>query len=170
VTVRILGLGNDLLADDGFGLAAAEALGRRLGGTVEVRTSTASGLDLLEDAEGASHLLVVDTLVTGRSEPGTLFELEEGDVEAAQGQSPHYAGLFEALALGRALGLRVPAGVKIIAVEPEDAVTVGGGMTPCVEASLDRAVQRGTEIVTAWLAVAPGGSGADANVDENQAG
>jgi len=168
MSVRILGLGNDLLADDRFGLVAAEALGRRLGPDVEVRVSSASGLDLLEDAEGASHLLVVDTLMTGRSEPGTLFEFEEWDVEEAQGQSPHYAGLFEALALGRALGLRVPAGVKILAVEPADAVTVGGAMTPPVEASLERAVERGAEIVAQWLARPGEGGRADAKVDGNR--
>ncbi|MFB3854132.1 MAG: hydrogenase maturation protease [Vicinamibacterales bacterium] len=169
MSVRVLGLGNDLLADDRFGLAAAEELGRRFGAKVEVRFSAASGLDLLEDAEGASRLLVVDTLVTGRSEPGTLFELEEGDVEAAEGQSPHYAGLFEALALGRAVGLRMPDGVKILAVEAEDAFTVGGAMTSRVEASIRRTVERASEIVAAWLAGVPAGSRAGAEVDGTQA-
>lgn len=150
--VRVLGLGNDLVADDGFGLRAAACLERRLAGRVDVRSSTCSGLDLLEEASGASHLLVVDTLVTGRAEPGTVFEVNEGDIEAAPGGSPHYVGLFEALALGRVIGLEVPREVRILAVEPEDALTIGGPMSAPVAAALERVVDRAAALITEWLA------------------
>jgi hypothetical protein len=45
--------------------------------------------------------------------------------------------LFEALKLGRALGLAVPDNVTIIAVEPADCLTVGGNMHPSVHAAID---------------------------------
>ncbi len=151
-SVRVLGLGNDLVADDGFGLQAAARLGQRFAGRVDVRSSACSGLDLLEEASGASHLLVMDTLLTGRARPGTVFEVNEGDIEAAPGSSPHYVGLFEALALGRAIGLEVPREVRILAVEPEDAFTIGGAMSAPVRDALDRVVDRAAAIVTEWLA------------------
>ena len=150
--IRVLGLGNDLLADDALGLEAAAALGRRFGGQVDVARSSTSGFDLLDEVVGAGRLLVLDTLATGAAPPGTLFEVREGEVAVAPGGSPHYVGLFEALALGRALGLDVPAEVVILAVEPEDVLTVGGPMSGSVAGTLDALIERASAIVTSWLA------------------
>jgi hydrogenase maturation protease len=139
MSIRILGLGNDLLADDRLGLVAASALARRFGDRVEAVCSATSGFDLLDDVVGASRLLVLDTLVTGAAPAGTVFEVEEGDVRTPQGGSPHYVGLFEALRLGRSLA--VPSVVDL-AVEPEDVLTVGGPMSAPSRATgplLDRA-------------------------------
>lgn len=133
---RILCLGNTLLADDAFGFVVAERL-RRLRPDLEVCESSTSGFDLLDYTLGAGHLLVIDTAQTGAVAPGTVSIFHEGDLQAAPGQSPHYVGLFEALSLGKALGLDVPEDVAIIAVEPADCLTVGGEMHLSVRAAVD---------------------------------
>ena len=152
MSIRILGLGNDLLADDRLGLVAASAIGRTFGDKVEAVCSSTSGFDLLDSVVGASRLLVLDTLPTGAAAPGTIFEVSEDDVPALEGGSPHYVGLFEALRLGRRLGLAVPSEVVILAVEPADVLTVGGPMSAAVSGAIEPLLGRAGAIVSGWLA------------------
>jgi hydrogenase maturation protease len=152
MSIRILGLGNDLLADDALGLSAAAELGRKFGNRVETVCSSTSGFDLLDDLVGASRLLVLDTWATGGAPPGTVFEVGEDDVATVPGGSPHYVGLFEAMRLARALGLAVPSEVVILAVEPEDVLTVGGPMSAAVSRSIEPLLDRASAIVSGWMA------------------
>lgn len=137
---RLLGLGNDILADDAFGiLVAREVEGLGLPG-LEVVTSAESGLALLDYVQDVERLIVVDTIQTGRAEPGTISIVREEDFAGARGGSPHFIGLFETLALARELGLAAPSEVTIFAVEAADCFTLGGPMHPAVSAALPRVV------------------------------
>jgi len=165
---RVLCLGNDLVADDALGVVAARWLCRRLAGlgaplppgpafdpaatvrafrhpragTVEVVETALTGMYLLEAVVGAARLIVVDTVVTGASPPGTVAVLAEGDFAGPSGGSPHYVGLFETLELARGLGLPAPPEVVIVAVEAEDYLTVGGRMTASVGAAVPAVVEQ----------------------------
>ncbi len=165
---RVLCLGNELIADDALGVLAGRRLADRLAalgrsvppeasfdpaltvrafelagiGLVEVVESGLSGMYLLDTVIGASRLIVLDTVVSGAVPPGTVLELTERDLAGPPGPSPHYIGLFETLELARALGVSVPREVAVVAVEAADHATIGGGMTPPVEAALPVAVDR----------------------------
>jgi hydrogenase maturation protease len=132
MSVRVLCLGNSLLADDAFGLLVADRL-RDQEPQLEVAEASTSGFDLLDYTLGADRLLVVDTFKSGTVPPGTISVFREEDVPSVPGGSPHYVGLFEALRLGKGLRLPVPEDVTIIAVEPADCLTVGGPMHPAVQ-------------------------------------
>jgi len=141
INTRLLGLGNDILGDDGFGILAAREAGRVLSPSgVEVVTSCLSGLHLLDALLDCSRLIVVDTIVTGRAEPGTIYVLREEDLPGARAACPHGVGLFDALALARKLGLDAPGEVTIIAVEAADCLTVGGEMHAAVRSAIPKAV------------------------------
>ena len=116
-------------------------------GLVDVVESALTGMYLLEAVVGASRLIVVDTVVTGASDPGTVLELNESDLDGPRGGSPHYIGLLETLDLARALGLDVPADVVILAVEAGDDLTVGGDMTAPVKAAVPIVVERVMAII-----------------------
>lgn len=135
--VRILCLGNELVADDALGFVAAARL-REAG--LEAVFSPEAGLNLLDSVEGAARLIVVDTLHTGSAPPGTIHVLRPEQLELSAGPPLHYLGLFEALALARRIGLAVPSDVVIVAVEAADCTTVGGAMTPAVEAAIAEVV------------------------------
>jgi len=142
--VRLLALGNELLADDAFGLlvaAEARAAFRIVLPHLEVVDAASGGLSLLDLVLDVDRLLVVDTVATGTAAPGTIHVVPDGVLPATSGPSPHYTGLWEVLALGRALGLSVPAEVVIIAVEAADCTTVGGAMHPAVRGAIPRAVR-----------------------------
>jgi hydrogenase maturation protease len=136
---RLLGLGNEILGDDAFGILVARHVGSVVSpDEMEVATSSESGLHLLDSILDCGRLIVVDTIHTGRAEPGTVYVLREQDLPAARADCPHGVGLFDALALARKLELPTPAEVTIIAVEAADCLTVGGTMHPAVRASISR--------------------------------
>ena len=176
---RVLCLGNELISDDGLGIVAARSLFQRLAlagtpvpagpsidpavtvrafelsgvGPVEVVETALTGMYLLETVVGASRLIVVDTVVTGATEPGTVLELKECDIDGPRGGSPHYIGLLETLDLAHALGLDVPADVVIVAVEAGDYTTVGGEMAAPVGAAVPVVVERVMALIEAGAEV-----------------
>jgi hydrogenase maturation protease len=161
MSVRVLCLGNDLLADDALGIVVARRLRRRGVPGAEVTATMQSGFHLLDHLLGAERAIVVDTVQTGAAPPGTVFVLTEASAHAAPGGSPHYVGLFETLRLGRALELSVPRDVVIVAVEASDCITVGGEMHPAVERAIDEVIARVGKLL-AGEAPAGGGEAAGA--------
>ena len=139
--VRLLGLGNKILADDAFGLLAAREVAWRFQGEIEVVQSSSAGYDLMDHLLGARRLLVVDTIVTGRARPGAISVFTADRVQPAPGGSPHFLGLFEVLAVGRKLHLDVPKEIIVIAVEASDCITVGGPIHPDVQSAIPEVVE-----------------------------
>lgn len=144
---RLLCLGNDVLADDAFGIRVAERLRSVLPDAVDVVPCMESGIRLIDHLLGVPRVLVIDTVQTGRVPPGTILEFREGDIEFTPGSSAHYIGLFEALALGRKLELPVAEEVAIIAVEAADCRTLGARMNPAVESAMPEVIDR----IQEWL-------------------
>ena len=143
----ILGLGNDLLGDDGIGLMAANALRGSEGPTVSVRTSAQSGLYLLEPLQGFEDAIVIDSVAGDH--PGTVRELRGTEVSDVPVPSAHYMGLPEALALARQAGLSVPGRLRILCVEIDVAQRIGSSPSPSVVDALP-------ELLTAVVAAARG--------------
>lgn len=136
VSMRVLCLGNDLLADDSLGSIVAEHVRQFAPAEVEVLSTPEAGFHLLDYVLGVGRLVVVDTLVTGTAPPGTIYIFNSNQLKAAPGGSPHYVGLFETLALARVLSLPVAEEVVILAIEAADCSTVGGEIHPAVRAAI----------------------------------
>jgi len=118
--VLVIGLGNELRADDGAGIAVARRLRRGpLPDEVEVREEHGEPIGLLDRWEGRDAVLIVDTMRSG-APPGTIRRLDVTDgplPRAAQETgSTHAIALGEAIELARALG-RLPPRVVVHAVE-----------------------------------------------------
>ena len=153
-SIRVLGLGNDILGDDALGIRVAREVEARFGHEVEVVASSQSGFHVMDDLLGVSRLLVVDSIQTGSTKPGTVYVLDENSIRPTQGVSSHSLGIFEVLEVARRLSLPVPAECVILAVEAADCTTVGGGMHPDVEAAIPLVV----EWVGRYLAAEPVGA------------
>lgn len=149
---RVLCLGNDLLADDALGPLVAQRLRQLALPGVEVLETAETGFYLLDLLLNCTSLLVVDTIVSGSFPPGTVRLLHEDEVTSVPGTSPHYVGLFEALAVGRQLQLSMPESVTLLVVEASDCLTVGGAMHPAVESAIARVVERARAFVAEPLA------------------
>jgi hydrogenase maturation protease len=133
---RLLGLGNDLLADDAFGLLVAREAERLFPRRLEVICSSEAGFNLLDHVVGPARLLVVDAIETGAAPPGTIQVFSAERFPAAPAAGPHFVGLFETLALARRLGMETPEEALILAVEAADCGTVGGPIHPAVRAAI----------------------------------
>ena len=128
----VLGLGNDILADDAVGILAARALKERLEAVADVQETSWHGVALLELFIGYERAILLDAVMTGKHAPGTIIEINPDELSPVQGASPHFTGLPEMIAMARELELEFPKNFRIFAVEVADPHTVGGEMTPAV--------------------------------------
>ncbi len=133
----VLGLGNDLLGDDGVGLWLVDALRARpaLAG-FDFETSEGAGLALLELLDGYERAVIVDCVAEENGCPGRVQRLSAEEFETRSVDlSSHYAGLPQVLALGRRLGLRMP-DVQVLAVGVEDPYRIGTEFSPALRLRL----------------------------------
>lgn len=140
--ILVLGLGNELLADDAVGVFAARRLKDILEGKAAVQETSVAGLALLDFLIGYDRVIILDAVCTGRHAPGTILKMLPDDLAPAFSPSPHYSGLPEVLALASEMALDVPKDIVILAVEVEDVSTLGGAMSPSVAKALDAIIER----------------------------
>jgi len=139
--VTILGVGNILLTDEGFGIRVVEALEKRYKffGEVKIIDGGVLGLSLLGVISETDHLIVVDA-IRNDGGSGDLYRIEGEDIpqRILAKNSLHQVDLLEALTLCQALG-KVPETV-IIGVEPEDLTTLGLELTPRIQARMEAVI------------------------------
>lgn len=101
----VLGLGNLLLGDEGFGIHVVRCLRDvKLPGNVRVVEGGVGGFNLLGHLDGVKRLLVVDVMMMD-SPPGKLHVLTQEPVEPGkQIISFHQVGVLELMSMWRLLG------------------------------------------------------------------
>lgn len=145
--ILVLGLGNDLLADDGIGHLAVADLAPRLAGRADVEATAQHGLALLDLLTGYDAAVVLDASCTGARPVGAVYEIDPATLARVESPSPHFAGFPEMLDLATRLRLRFPRRLRILAVEVLDPYTVGGVMTSAVRAALPELCERAERAV-----------------------
>lgn len=143
-TTLVLGLGNELISDDGFGPAVACGCRVALAAHPEVAIESAAvaGLRLLDLLAGFQRCLIVDVVQTGQHPPGTLLWWPRA--RSACGRTlggSHEADLVTALELGKALGYELPGDLLVLVAEAEDLHTIRESLTPALSAAVPRAVE-----------------------------
>jgi len=133
--VVVIGAGNTLLSDDGFGAAVLDALRESwdLPPEVELVDGGTWGMNLLPAIEDADALVIVDAIDVGRA-PGSPITLERDSIPRLLGVklSPHQIDLRETLAVAELRG-RLPARAVAIGVQPQSLAT-RIGLSPVVQA------------------------------------
>lgn len=140
--VMILGVGNILLSDEGFGIRVVEALEQRYDfpETVSVIDGGVLGINLMGVISEADQLIVVD-VIRNKGNPGDLYRID-GDAipeRIRAKNSLHQIDFLEALTLCQALD-KVPETV-IVGVEPEDINTLATELTATTANRLDDMIQ-----------------------------
>lgn len=141
--VLILGIGNVLWADEGFGVRCVERLADLHGFPEGVRLldGGTQGLYLLPFLEEADHLIVFDAVDYGL-EPGTLKIVRNDEVPAFMGakkMSLHQTGFQDVIATARLMGY-CPDDLLLIGCQPEELEDYGGGLRASVAAQIDPAI------------------------------
>ena len=150
--VLVLGIGNLLWADEGFGIRAVEALHADYAfpeGVVLMDGGTL-GLALYEEVAASRRVLVFDAVDYALA-PGTLKVLR-GDEVPAWGRaklSPHQLGFNDVLGLAALQG-RGPDAVTVIGVQPEVLDDFGGSLRDSVRIRLPEVVALAAEELAHW--------------------
>jgi hydrogenase maturation protease len=149
----VLGIGNVLWADEGFGVRAVAALnaGWRFPESVTFMDGGTQGLYLLPHVQAARRLLVFDA-VDYQLEPGTLQVLRDGAIPAYLGvgkMSLHQSSFQEVLSLAMLSG-ECPESAVLVGVQPKVLMDFGGSLSEPVRARLPEALQAGLATLAAW--------------------
>lgn len=149
----ILGIGNILWADEGFGVRCVETLNAawQFGEDVTVMDGGTQGLYLLPYLEEARRLIVFDAVDYGK-EPGTMVIARDEEVPRFMGakkMSLHQTGFQEVIACASLAG-RLPESMILIGVQPEQLEDFGGSLRDSIKAQIPRALEVALEQVRQW--------------------
>ena len=149
----ILGIGNVLWADEGFGIRTIETLHARycFPDTVRIMDGGTQGIFLLPWVRNAKRLLIFDAIDFGLA-PATLKVIRNDDVPRFMGAkkvSMHQAGFQEVLSSADLVG-DLPEELVLIGVQPELLDDYGGSLRPSVKAKIEPAIQLGLEVLDEW--------------------
>ena len=149
----VLGIGNVLWADEGFGVRAVAALneGWRFPEAVTLMDGGTQGMYLLPHVQEARRILVFDAIDYGL-EPGTLQVVKDGDIPSYLGvgkMSLHQSSFQEVLALAELSG-HTPEKAVLVGVQPRLLKDFGGSLTEVVRAKLPEALALGLQVLAEW--------------------
>ena len=160
--ILVLGIGNILWADEGFGVRCVEALnaGWSFPENVTVMDGGTQGLYLLPYVQEADCLLVFDAVDYGDA-PGSLREVTGDQVPRFMGakkMSLHQTGFQEVLMAAELTG-KLPAELVLLGVQAEELEDYGGSLRPSVRAQMVPALNKALDWLERWGVVAQVRSG-----------
>ena len=151
--VLILGIGNVLWADEGFGVRCVEKLASEYSFDDDVRLldGGTQGLYLLPFLEEADILVVFDAVDYGLT-PGTLKIVENDEVPQFMGakkMSLHQTGFQDVIATAQLMGY-CPETLLLIGCQPEELEDYGGGLRDVVAAQIEPSLKIALERLKEW--------------------
>ncbi|NTV68042.1 MAG: hydrogenase maturation protease [Chlorobaculum sp.] len=152
-TINVVGLGNILFGDEGFGVEVVRALEASASWPEHVQfvDGGTQGLYLLDWFESCDALMVFDSIIPVEFEPKVyLYCKEELPAFIHRKMSAHQMGLSELLAVAKLHG-REPAEIVLIGAPPHD-LGLGNGLSEPMREHLERAVAMGRQMLEEWLA------------------
>lgn len=141
--IRILGIGNVLMGDDGLGPYAIQILGSRYDFPthVELVDGGTPGLDFLPYISHARSVMVLDT-VSSKGTPGEIKIYRDGEIIGSAPPpriTPHQPGLRESL-MATELTDASPEEMVLIGVVPES-IEQGTTLSAPVQAAVDEVIK-----------------------------
>jgi len=151
--IVVLGVGNLLWADEGFGVRCVEALGDAwdLPADVALMDGGTLGLALVPELLDATHVLLFDA-VAHRGEPGSLVVARDDEVPLLMGgnkMSLHQVGVNDIFASLELLGHK-PEHITVVGIKPVQLADYGGSLTDAVRAQIPAALRLGIEELRRW--------------------
>lgn len=129
----VLGLGNDILSDDGVGLQAARRVGEFIGDLADVAEASIATIDLLSIMSGYDRVVIVDAFLSRDLPAGTPVRATPEDLPKGFGyRSFHTLTFGEVMELGEWLGISMPKEVVIHGLAVDETSTFGEEFSPTV--------------------------------------
>jgi len=139
--ITVLGIGNELMSDEGIGVFAAKELQTRdLPDGVEVMEGGTDGFGLINIITDTDFLIVIDSL-KGGSEPGTIYKFNVKEAPSCPDvfkTSIHQVGILEVLNLSELIG-KTPETI-VFGVEPKT-ISMGMEISPEIKKKIPRLLE-----------------------------
>ena len=139
----ILGLGNNILTDDGIGSRLVGDLAQMLSDPdVHYNTACSGGLEIIEYIKGYEQVVFIDAIRTREGRPGEVYYFIPSDFcETSHLSNLHDISFLTALKLGDSLNLGLPTDLHIIAVEIIEDMEFSDEFTPLLKERYPRILE-----------------------------
>ena len=149
----VLGIGNLLWADEGFGVRCVEYMAEHyeVPASVHLLDGGTQGLYLLPYVQQVRRLIVFDA-IDYSLRPGTMRLVENGEVPRFMGakkMSLHQTGFQEVIAAAELTG-QCPAEMLLIGIQPVELDDYGGSLRPQIASRIPVAVYLATRRLRRW--------------------
>ncbi|MBN2602141.1 MAG: hydrogenase maturation protease [Candidatus Marinimicrobia bacterium] len=143
----ILGLGNELLTDDGIGIYIAEQLKSEIH-EADIICSADSGFGLLDHMIDYEQVILIDSIITGKIDIGEVHCFSSADFTRHIPFSIHSTDIISILEYSRKCGFLVPDRIEFLAVEIEDNQTFKESFSDSIENQKEQIVKKIQKIIT----------------------
>ena len=147
--ILVLGLGNEILSDDGIAPRLIKDLSKLFpGGDIDFSTQCCGGLDILERIDGYRRVILIDAIKTSGGNPGDVFVFKPEDFrETSNLSNLHDINFITALSLGKTLRLNLPPEINIIAVKIVEDMEFSTDLTPEIKKIYPEILSKAERIV-----------------------
>ncbi len=149
--ITVLGIGNIILSDEGFGVRVVEFLKKNyeFPENVQLLDGGTLGVELMHFVVGTSKLLIIDS-IDGGGVAGKIFHLRGDEIlnHFTQKISAHEVGIQDILTMLDVTGKKIPC-VELIGAQPFS-LEAGVNLTPSMQKLLPTFAEKSLEILTAW--------------------
>ncbi len=149
--ITVLGVGNTILTDEGFGVRVIEFLQRnyKFPENVQLIDGGTLGVELTHFVTGTSKLLIVDS-IDGGAEPGKFFHLCDDEIlkHFSQKISSHEIGIQDLLTMFEITGRKIPK-VELLGVQPYS-LEAGTELSDEMEELLPQVSEKAVDVLRKW--------------------
>ncbi len=130
----ILGLGNEILSDDGIGPRLITDLSHLIvDPDLHFKASSCGGLEIIESISDFERVIFIDAIRTRNGKPGDVHYFIPSDFrETSNLSNLHDVNFLTALKLGNLLEMDLPSDLHIIAVEIMEDMLFSEELTPAL--------------------------------------
>ncbi len=114
----VLGVGNQILGDDGVGVHVANELKKHVNNpNVTIDEAITGGMNLLDLILGFDKAVIIDAVKTKNGENGEVKRIPINDFSTMHSCNPHDVSLIEAIEMAKKMGeKRIPQEIVVIGI------------------------------------------------------
>ena len=140
----ILGVGNQILGDDGVGVHVANELKKQIQNPlIAIDEAITGGMNLLDLLLGYDKAIVIDAVKTEDGENGEVKRIPLGNFSTMHSCNPHDVSLMEAIQMAKKLGEnKIPKEIIIIGIMMNEIpCEFGEQLSRKIQAAVPKAVE-----------------------------
>ncbi|NTW33114.1 MAG: hydrogenase maturation protease [Bacteroidetes bacterium] len=133
--ILVLGMGNDILTDDGIGIKITKVLEEKFPvPNIIYDTLSLGGLEIIEYIKDFKTVIIIDAIKTLNGIPGEVYKFVPEDFkETLHLSNIHDISFLTSLKLAKELDIKSPENIYIIAVEIVEDMVFSDEFTPQIQ-------------------------------------